>query len=77
MKNTKKHYLLSLYSSHKFPLSPQKWGQIATMVSDPLQKEYKKYIIKSKPSSTNEIEVKEYSSLANYSHQSSGQRLWT
>lgn len=50
MKSNRKHYHLSLYSLHKFPLSTEKWGQIATMVSDPLWKEYIKYIIKSKPS---------------------------
>lgn len=75
MKSNKKHYHLSLYSLHKFPLSPEKWGQIATMVSDPLWKKYIKYIIKSKPSSVREIEVNEYSSIIHYSHQSPGQRL--
>lgn len=54
MKSTKNHYHLSLCCLHKFPLSPEKWGQIATMVLDPLWKEYIKYI-KSKPSSQDRL----------------------
>lgn len=43
--SNKKHCHLSLYSLHKFPFSPEKWGQITTtMASDPVWKEYIKYI---------------------------------